>query len=495
MLFNSVDFLLFFPPVVLAYFLWPARWRYLWLLAASYFFYGCWNAKYAILLLFSTVATWITGLVLERCRAGRFPRRGADAVFALCLVANLGVLGLFKYVDFILLNLNALLAPAGVSLEKPNDLVFLLPVGISFYTFQALGYAIDVRRGTIRAERNFFRYALFVSFFPQLVAGPIERASHLLPQFRRPTFFHVPDVRRGLLAMAYGLFLKVVVADNLAAVANPVFAQGAAAHGMRLLTATVLFAFQIYCDFEGYSQIAIGSARVLGFRIDANFRTPYLAGSVRDFWRRWHVSLTSWFKDYLYIPLGGNRRGRLRKWANLVFVFLVSGLWHGAAWNFVAWGGANGLLLVAQDATEGLRAKIRRLLRIDPASFGWRAFSVFATFALVDATWLLFRAPDLGAAWAIARRIAAQFDPLYFLTSDFAAMFGPPPRGGVVAFALLATAACDLVRARVPDAAGRILRQSAVFRWAFYLLALASLFLLGAYGKNHEPSQFIYFQF
>ncbi|MBR0056239.1 MAG: MBOAT family protein [Kiritimatiellae bacterium] len=497
MLFNSIDFLLFFPAVVLLYFAWPQRRRHLWLLAASYFFYACWNLKYAVLLLFSTVATWLTALAVERLRGdGRQRARILLAsTYAICIASNLGLLALFKYLDFAIASANAVLGPAGFHFAKPPALDFLLPVGISFYTFQALGYVIDVRRGAIAAERNFLRYALFVSFFPQLLAGPIGRTPNLLPQFRAPTFFNVENVRRGLLSMAYGLFLKVVAADNFAAVVDPVFDNFASASGMRVLVATVLFAFQIYCDFEGYTQMAIGAARVLGFRLRQNFRQPYLATSPRDFWRRWHMSLTTWFRDYLYFTLGGSRRGVWRKRLNVMVVFLVSGLWHGAAWNFVAWGGLNGLLLVAQDATEGLRRRILRAFGVSPASAAWRVAAAVLTFILIDAAWLLFRVPGMSAAWPMARRVIADFNPLYFISGDFIAALGPPRQAVAVVVSLAIVAAADLLRSARPGVAGRILAQPAVVRWTLYLLALALIITLGAYGKGNASPQFIYFQF
>lgn len=495
MLFNSIDFLLFFPAVVLLYFLFPLRVRHLWLLAASYFFYMCWNAKYALLLFFSTIATWLTGLLLDGVRKSKLPKRFGDLAFALCIVSNIGLLCLFKYCDFILANINTLLAVFGCQIAKPESFSFLLPVGISFYTFQALGYAIDVRRGTISAERDFFRYALFVSFFPQLVAGPIERASNLLPQFRQPTRFNVENARRGLLTMAYGLFLKVVAADNIAVVVDFAFNHYQSVGGMRILVATILFAFQIYCDFEGYSQIAIGAARVLGFTLRQNFRMPYLSGSVRDFWRSWHISLTTWFKDYLYIPLGGNRHGTFRKRLNLFLVFLISGLWHGAAWNFVVWGGVNGLLLVAQDATENLRKRILRSLGISSKSLVWRIFAVFATFILIDATWLLFRVPGLSAAWSMAVRVIRDFNPLYFISSDFLSILGPPRQMTAIVFSLIAIFAIDVARLLKPGVSARILAQPPVVRWPFYILVLATILVLGAYGKGNASPQFIYFQF
>ena len=349
MLFNSIQYLMFFPVVTLLYFVIPKKVRYLWLLASSYFFYMCWNAKYGLLILFSTFVTWLGGIVLDRLnRKGEEGKRIAGrkkAVAAICLLLNLGLLFYFKYTGFAFRTVEKIFGMVNIKLAVPSfDIV--LPVGISFFIFQALGYMIDVYRGEgrgIRAEYNFFRYALFVSFFPQLVAGPIERSKNLLLQLREPKAFDSGQARSGLLTMGYGLFLKIVLADRIAAAVDPVFASPDSYAGMELLAATFLFAFQIYCDFQGYTKLAIGSAKVLGIRLNENFDSPYHAISVKDFWRRWHISLTSWFRDYLYIPLGGSRKGTVRKYINTLIVFLCSGLWHGAAWHYVVWGGSRSI--------------------------------------------------------------------------------------------------------------------------------------------------------
>ena len=304
-----------------------------WLLVASYYFYMSWNAKYGLLLLFSTAVTYIGGLLVER--AGK--RKKQLVVFG-GIAINLLLLFYFKYANFILENINLYFQSVGLKMRCPK-LDVVLPVGISFFIFQAVGYMIDVYRKDIPAEKNFFRYALFVSFFPQLVAGPIERSGNLLQQLQKGSKFDVENARRGLLTLAYGLFMKIAVADNISNVIDPIFQTPSEYSGMALLFGVILFAFQIYCDFNGYTQMAIGSARVLGFKLNQNFDSPYMAVSVKDFWRRWHISLISWFRDYLYIPLGGSRKGKLRKQINTMIVFLCSGLWHGAAWHYVMWGG------------------------------------------------------------------------------------------------------------------------------------------------------------
>lgn len=335
MLFNSYSFMLFFPIAVAVYYFIPKRTRYLWLLAASYFFYMSWNPQYVVLIFASTVLTYGAARIMAR-----WPLYKKQVMVA-SLVVNFALLLFFKYFTFLLDNLNHLLALVHISMiQKTFDL--LLPVGISFYTFQAVGYLIDVYRGEIKAETNFFYYALFVSFFPQLVAGPIERSKNLLPQMRDVADIDVWDYERitqGAVLMLWGYFMKMVIADRAAIFVDRVYDYYWMYGSIECILAAILFSFQIYCDFAGYSMIALGAAQVMGFQLMENFNAPYFSTSVQDFWRRWHISLSAWFRDYLYIPLGGSRLSRSRKYVNLVTTFLVSGLWHGASWNFVFWGG------------------------------------------------------------------------------------------------------------------------------------------------------------
>lgn len=341
MLFNSVDFLIFFPIVVLIYFMVPKKVRYIWLLGTSYYFYMSWNPKYALLIFLSTLLTWLTGIGI-----GYFREKGSSVMaqklcVAVCCVANLGILAFFKYFDFLLENLNILLNGLGIqSINKPFEV--LLPVGISFYTFQALSYIIDVYRRDVKIEKNLARYALFVSFFPQLVAGPIERSTNLLTQIIELPKKKLLDYQRitdGLIYMLYGFWLKMVIADRASVLVDYVFDKWYLYGTVELCVGAIMFAIQIYCDFASYSAIAIGASQVMGITLMENFEAPYFAVSIKDFWRRWHISLSSWFRDYVYIPLGGNRCSKIRKYFNLIVTFLASGLWHGANWTYVIWGG------------------------------------------------------------------------------------------------------------------------------------------------------------
>lgn len=342
MLFNSINFIIFFPIVVSIYFAFPKKCSYIWLLVASYYFYMCWNVEYILLLFLSTLVTFLASLGIDYCeKSNKLQEEKKSVCKKICVIGsltcNLLILFFFKYANFTIDSLNVLLQTLHITvIERSFDV--LLPVGISFYIFQALGYTIDVYRGEIEVETNFLRYALFVSFFPQLVAGPIERSKNLMKQLKESHSFDFDRMRDGLLLMLWGYFMKIVLADRIAIFVDAIYGDLETYTGYYVLIASILFAFQIYCDFAGYSTIAMGAAKILGFTLMENFNAPYLSLSVAEFWRRWHISLSTWFRDYLYIPLGGNRKGIWRKYCNLFVVFGVSGLWHGANWTYVIWG-------------------------------------------------------------------------------------------------------------------------------------------------------------
>ena len=498
MQFNSLQFLIFFPIVVLLYFAVPKKIRYIWLLIASYYFYMCWNARYALLLLFSTAITWISGILIylikQKLQNSKRGIRWEKFFVALSMVGNLSVLFFFKYFDFFFYNFSSLLFRMGIKLNHPAFDV-LLPVGISFYTFQALGYTIDVYRNKIPAEKNFFKYALFVSFFPQLVAGPIERSENLLTQIHKSTHFRVENARYGLLTMAYGLILKIVIADRIALIIDPVLSDFNSYKGMRSVVCIILFAFQIYCDFHGYTQIAIGSAQILGFQLQENFRAPYLATNVKDFWRRWHISLTSWFTDYLYIPLGGSRKGRLRKYINTMIVFLCSGLWHGASWAYIIWGGLNGLYLIVYDLLYPQLLKLTARLKIDTGSAGWKLLSGTLTFLFIDYAWIYFRMKGLKDALRLQIKILREFHLPYLLSNDMLTMFGDYQTLLLLGIAFLFLFWTDYMHSQGIDWKRKILQQQLVWRWFSYFAILLTIIIFGVYGTGNEQTQFIYFQF
>jgi len=402
MLFNSLEFLIFFPTVVLLYFLLPYRFRWVLLLVASYVFYMFWRAEYALLLLLSTLIDYGCGLGMNRYPDEEKQKR--KPWLYLSLFSNLSLLFTFKYYNFFNTAAHDLAQLLGLSYAAPA-FALLLPMGISFYTFQTMSYSIDVYYGRIKAEKHLGIFALFVTFFPQLVAGPIERAENLLSQLREKHSFDYGRIVSGLQLMAWGLFKKVLIADRLALMVNQVYNNPTDYAGIPLLLATFFFAFQIYCDFSGYTDIAIGSAQVMGFRLMDNFKRPYFARSISDFWSRWHISLSTWFRDYLYIPMGGNRVVRWRWYYNLLFTFLVSGLWHGANWTFIVWGALHGFYLVFAQITRQPRSRLALTLGLDKRPMLYGVWQVGTTFALVCLAWIFFRANTIGEAWYIVTHL------------------------------------------------------------------------------------------
>lgn len=493
MIFNSVAYLVFFPIVVILYFCLPRKLRNFWLLLASYLFYMNWNAKYAFLLLGSTLVTYLCAILMDFLR-GKNMQKGMKWILTLGFLMNLGILFVFKYTNFFMENMDHVFTLfGGYGISKRFDIV--LPVGISFYIFQALGYTMDVYRGQMKAEKNFFKYALFVSFFPQLVAGPIERSKNLLGQFDKKHTFDVNRVRYGLLLIAWGIFMKVVIADQISIVVQNVYTNYLQFSGAEILFATMLFALQIYCDFGGYSYIAIGSARVLGFTLMDNFRAPYLSASVHDFWSRWHISLTTWFTDYLYIPLGGNRKGKCRKYVNVMLVFLVSGLWHGADWTFVIWGGLNGLYMVLEEASASVRNKICQRCAIDRSKFSYRFLAGIGTFILVDFSWMFFCADSLHSVVGMLRQMKANpgINRMFF---GFLGTLGIDVQTAVVlTLAVMALLLFDYFQRTNRDMIQLILDQQAVFRYLIYGVLLFTIMAFGVYGYEYAQTAFIYFQF
>ena len=495
MVFNSMEFLIFFPIVVLIYYIIPLKYRYIWLLISSYYFYYTCSFKYVVLLMGTTLITYGCGRMLDNihekdtdCKRVVFGK----IILGICIVTNLAPLFLYKYLDFFLINVNKVINVENSPLWELN---LLLPVGISFYTFQALGYVIDVYRGDIRAEKNILKYGLFVSFFPLILSGPIERAKNMLHQIDNPSRFHAENARAGLLSIAWGLFLKIVAADRIANHINPVFADYIQYDGMVLLMASILFAFQIYCDFQGYSQMAIGVAQVLGYRVKSNFAAPYMAFSIQDFWRRWHISLTSWFRDYLYISLGGNRKGKLRKYINNMIVFLISGLWHGAGWKFVVWGGLNGAFIVLEDMTKEIRKWICEKTGIKTDTTAVRIWNRFVTFILVDLCWIFFNANSLGDGISIIKKIVCDFRIRYFFTEEFWLNFGTIENFAIMAISLLIVFIIDKAVYQGIDVKQTILNQQIVVRWGLYLTMILIILFWGVYGEEYVQTQFIYFQF
>jgi alginate O-acetyltransferase complex protein AlgI len=407
MLFNSIHFLFFFIAVTALYFLLPHRFRWFMLLAASCYFYMAFIPVYILILGGTIVIDYFAGIWLEKIEGKR-----RKYFLVASLIANIGVLAFFKYYNFLNANLSELLSSFGYKNVIP-DLSILLPIGLSFHTFQAMSYTIEVYRGNQKAERHFGIYALYVMFYPQLVAGPIERPQNLLHQFRKKHYFKYESFIGGLKLILWGFFMKLVVADRLAIYVNAVYNNPDKHNGVTLVVATVFFAFQIYCDFAGYSNIAIGAAKVMGFKLMTNFNRPYFSASISEFWKRWHISLSTWFKDYLYISLGGNKVAIPRWYFNLFFVFAVSGLWHGANWTFIIWGALNGFYLVFAIISEKWRKKLGKLIYLDKLPRLNNLLQILITFALVCFAWIFFRANSTADAFLIVKNIFSFNGSLY----------------------------------------------------------------------------------
>lgn len=483
MLFNSIGFLFFFPCVVIIHFLLPTKLRWVWLLSASYFFYGLWSVEYLGLICLSTIITYSSGILISKYFRFR------KLFLLLSLIINLSILFFYKYFNFFSDSAAYLINTIGFNWEM-QSLNVLLPVGISFYTFQALSYTIDVYRRDISPEFHLGKYALFVSFFPQLVAGPIEKSKNLLPQFSKKINITYSNFSSGLYTILWGLLKKVVIADRLGVFVNEVYNTPSEHPGVILLVATVLFSFQIYCDFSSYTDIAIGAARIMGYDLMTNFKRPYFAKSIPEFWRRWHISLGTWFKEYLYIPLGGNKKGKAQMYFNIFLVFLLSGLWHGASWNFVIWGTLHGIYQVIDVV---FRDKIVGFFKFDVESINYKIVSVISTFSLVAFAWVFFRANTVQDSFLILKRIFvnleiwALFDGTLFTNGLDGSEF-------FIAFVGIISLLAIDYKSRTGSIYESIQNLGVVFRWCIYILLVLFIVVYGIYGE-YEKSAFIYFQF
>ncbi len=462
MLFNSFTFLIFFTLNVIIYYLLPHKMRWIFLLVCSYIFYMFWKPVLIILIVFSTLVNFVAAKMI-------YDDIYKKTTLTVCMAINFGLLFIFKYLTFINTSIASAFGFLGLNYPIPAfDII--LPMGISFYTFQAASYTIDVYRDIYKPEKNFFRFSLFISFFPQLVAGPIERTDRLLPQLFTRKRFKADNLIQGSKYILTGFYKKIVIADRLAPYVNTIYKAPQEYGAINLAIATVMFAFQIYCDFSGYSDIAVGCARILGIELCQNFNSPYFAKGIKDFWRRWHISLSGWFRDYCYIPLGGNRKGFLRSQLNILTTFLASGLWHGANWTFVIWGGLHGLFQVIENCFSYLFKK--------PVDFLKPLYLVF-TFLLVCLAWIFFRSETVSDAFLIVGKI---------LTLDG----GLSASAFFNAFSVFKTGLAEVILISlcvVYLLVFEIFRFKGIF---FYLSLLLIILSLGVYGS---AGAFIYFQF
>lgn len=490
MLFNSLNYLIFLPAIFLVYYVIPHKWRWTLLLAGSYFFYMNWNASYALLMLFVTLSSYVGALLIDLFRNNEQYKNLTKGTLFASLGTIISLLLYFKYANFLAASLHSL--SASWNGDQPFDaLDILLPVGISFFTFQSMGYVIDVYRQETKPEKHLGIYALYVSFFPQLVAGPIERSFNLINQFKEKRSFNYDQAKKGALQILWGFYLKLVIADRLAVVVNYVYNDPSNHEGWILIVATLFFSFQIFCDFAGYSYIAIGSAKLLGIDLMKNFDNPYFSTSIGEFWRRWHISLSTWFKDYLFIPLGGSRGSQWLTYRNILIVFVVSGLWHGANWTFVIWGALHGLFWVIENGWKALKAYVNEKLNISIGStktFGW-----VTTYLLVCFAWIFFRANSLNDAWYVITNLQ-YLDPQH-LFSGYLYKLGLSEREfNIGLLSLFCLLLIQFFHARF-NLYEWLSKQWLPVRWCAYLLLVFIILLYGYFNIDGATPEFIYFQF
>ena len=474
MLFNSIEFAIFFPIIFILYFLFfnnNIRYRNLFIICISYFFYAMWDWRFLSLIIISSIADYLIGFKIYDSKDEK-TRRG---FLLLSVIINIGILGFFKYFNFFTDSLLSLFELFGWTYSY-RRLNIILPVGISFYTFQTLSYTLDIYRKRLTPTKDITSFFAFVSFFPQLVAGPIERAKDLLPQFHKINKVSYNSIRSGLILITIGLFKKIVIADRLAIYVDSCYANIDQANGIPMLIAIIFFAFQLYLDFSAYSDIAIGIARTLGFNLSTNFKRPYLSISFSDFWKRWHISLSSWFKDYVYISLGGNKVNKTKMFRNIFIVFLLSGLWHGASWNFVIWGALNGLFLILFDTHINQRIKSKLL----------KHMFIFTSWAL---SLIFFRAQTFNEAINVFSNINL---------SNKSNIYSMGLNNSEIHFTfwlLIIYMAIEYINEKKGNLINIITNQKMLIRFTFYLLLILSIIFLGAYGVGFNDTNFIYFQF
>lgn len=487
MAFYSLEFFTFSFIVLTVFFLAPARFRWLVLLGASLYFYASFRVEYIALIAFTTLVAYLTALGMNR-----YPEKPKRRVFLIVsLLCNIGILFLFKYYDFLNNSFQLFLGIFNVP-YRSHTLNLIAPLGISFYVFQVVSYSIDVYRGEKSAEKHLGIFALYVAFFPKLLAGPIERAKNLIPQFYENTNLDWERVTNGLKLTAWGLFKKVVIADRLAAFVNVVYAEPSAYQGISLVLAAVFYSFQIYCDFSGYTDIAIGISQMFGFRLMDNFDRPYSARSVADFWRRWHISLTSWLRDYIYIPLGGNRVKIKRLYWNYMLVFFICGLWHGANWTFLAWGIIHGLYLIFGISSRGLREKFTSVIGLNKLPALHQGLQIIVTFILISFAWIFFRANTISDALYIVSHLHMGWEKVFnFDALSSMILLSGSKTGFVIAISSVLFLGLIHFLEKHENMRHMFAGKPLWLRFTLYYVIVAGILLLSLSGSQN----FIYFQF
>ena len=495
MQYQSIEFLIFLFLVCLVYYGGPKAMRRCWLLLASWAFYLTLSAELAFYLAGITVVSWMFGLWIGKVKSR--PKGTRRFILAVAIIATLASLIVVKYGNFVLENIKCVIEGLSLDMSPSHGLELIQPVGLSFFTFMAIGYLIDVYQGKRKSEKSLIAYALFMAFFPMIMSGPIERSTGLLQQIDECHNIKMDTykIRHGLVTIFYGFFLKVMVADRLNILVNTVFSAPETYGGCILVLAVVAFGIQLYCDFAGVSAIAIGSAEVMGFSIMKNFDNPYFAVSVSEFWRRWHISLSSWFRDYLYIPLGGSKKGKWRKYLNLMIVFLVSGLWHGAGWTFIIWGGLHGVYQVAGDLLKPVRKKIVDVCSIDAEGVGNRVLRMIFNFILVDFAWMFFRAADMNQAIVIMKRAVAAWNPWELFNGVILELGLGWPDLTVLLICLMIVLVMSVLEYNKIEWKDALLQQGFPVRLLVYVGCITALIVFGIYGPAFSASSFIYVDF
>lgn len=489
MAFSSLQFLIFFLMTLAVYYIVPQKIKVIWLLLCSYCFYACFGLKNVLILLISTFVVYAGALIIENMSDGRCKK----TVMAVEVVLNLLMLLVFKYANFVIDNLNAISEKLHLAYEI-NEFSLILPVGISFYIFSAISYTIDVYKGKINAEKNIYKFALYMSYFPKVTSGPIERFDSFKEQLESKINFDYENVKDGFLLALLGFAQKLIMADRIGVLVATVFDNYTEYKGFVILVASLLYTVQIYCDFTGYTNIALGISQMLGIHLKDNFEQPYLATTIKDFWRRWHISLTSWFRDYLYIPLGGNRKGTLRKYVNVAIVFAVSGLWHGASWNFIVWGMLHGVYQIVESIIEPWIRKLNEVLRVRTDNFSYRFGQWIVTFSLVNFAWIFFRASGLKTAFGIVKNMFAVYNPWVFFDGTLYKLGLDSKEFILVLIGSVIIFGIDIWREKM-SVRNWIRSQNLWFRWGIYLLLIFSILILGFYNNGYSSGAFIYNQF
>jgi len=502
MAFNSIEFIAFALGVAVLYYVIPRKLRYIWLFVASIIFYSLWSIPHTILLLASGTVTFYLGILCHSPDetapgdAARVNSRKRYVIFGILALA--GELFVFKYLDFFLKQINTALNIAHIEANLPG-LGWLLPVGISFYVFQSIGYLLDVYRGRVKAERNIIRFLLFITFFPKIVQGPIERSDGFLRQINDLEERSRLDYRRitnGMITALWGFFMKMVIADRIAIVVDKVFSTYYVYGTVELAFAAICYAIQIYCDFAGYSAIAVGTASIFGFDLIQNFDCPYFSMSTREFWRRWHISLSTWFRDYVYISLGGSRCSKWRKRLNTLVTMLISGIWHGAGWSFIVWGMIHGLYQVASDMFSARLDGFKERMHMRTQSVSYRIGRMIVTFALIDLAWIFFRASSLRMALDYIWRMFTCFNPWALFDGSLLKLGLDQIEMNVLCLTMTILIIVDLVQYVKKIRIDRMLEDQCLwFRWGVIILLFTCVWVLGMYGPAFNSSNFIYQSF